>query len=526
LLGILAFFSVPTVIAGGLFVSKHEGDMIHLLQILLRIADGDLPHLDFMTPLGLFGFAPPAFLVSKGMGAGMAMVWSQIFLGLILLPAVWWVAFSRMTGPVAYAFGGAVMLLCVALMQGTAETDGSLSRHYNRWCWAVSFIVIAAVMIPSQRHNHWIDGVIVGLCMTLLLMIKATYFIGFAPVVIIGLLMRKNTRALAIAIAAGLVLLGLTTIYTGTAFWLAYIRDLLAVATSEQRAGATLPLMDVIASPAYIPATAVLLVGVVFLRQSGAQTAGMLMLILAPGLWYVTYQNYENEPQWLILLALLLWALRPDHEVVNRSGWNMRNLVGATSICAAALIAPTVINLGYSPFRHMQAKAENFTPFLGADSQHDDFQLFNTRAFRMDKRSAIAANLDGGDAFTKLAKRKPAVVWQGEAFEYCTIDVGFVNWYKTIADQLTKDGFGTDKILMTDILSPLSIFGSFPALKNGAPWYYGNLAGLPDANYVLVPFCPITDEFRRAMLEQMITLEMPVTQVQRTDLYVLYRIER
>ena len=101
-----------------------------------------------------------------------------------------------------------------------------------------------------------------------------------------------------------------------------------------------------------------------------------------------------------------------------------------------------------------------------------------------------------------------------------------MNWYKTIADQLTKDGFGTDKILMTDILSPLSIFGSFPALKNGAPWYYGNLAGLPDANYVLVPFCPITDEFRRAMLEQMITLEMPVTQVQRTDLYVLYRIGR
>jgi hypothetical protein len=149
LLGILAFFSVPTVIAGGLFVSKHEGDMIHLLQILLRIADGGLPHLDFMTPLGLFGFAPPAFLVSKGMGAGMAMVWSQIFLGLILLPAVWWVAFSRMTGPVAYAFGGAVMLLCVALMQGTAETGVSLSMHYNRWCWAVSFIVIVAVMIPS-----------------------------------------------------------------------------------------------------------------------------------------------------------------------------------------------------------------------------------------------------------------------------------------------------------------------------------------------------------------------------------------
>ena len=522
----LALFSLPTLWAGGLYLSKHEGDMIHLLQIVLRMADGDLPHVDFMTPLGLFGFAPAAVLVSAGMGAGMAMIWSQVLLGAVLLPLAWWAAHSRMQGPVAYVFGGIVMLLCVALMQGTHETNVSLSMHYNRWCWAASFVAIAVAALPAKRSNVVADGVVVGVAMALILMIKATYFIGFAPAVIVGLLMHKNAKAFGVALVTGIVILAGITIFTGVEFWLAYIRDLLAVAGSEQRAGASLPIMDVIATPAYIPATAALLAGVIFTRQSGSDTLGLVLLILAPGFWYVTYQNYENEPQWLILLAIILWAARPAGDVENRQGWNLRYLTSVTALVSAALIAPTVINLAYSPFRHMQASADEFSPFLADQPQHDDFQLFNIRVFRMDQRRAAEVNLPGGEAFSEKAKREEVTVWQGQSWAYCTTDVGFLNWYRTMAAQLQRGGYGDARILMTDILSPLSIFGDFPALKGGAPWYYGKLSGLPDAQYVLVPFCPIADDTRAAMLKHMDEIGVPVSEVQRTDQYVLFEIDR
>ena len=47
---------------GGLYLGKHEGDTFHLLQIIFRMADGQWPHLDFVTPIGAFAFWPFVWL--------------------------------------------------------------------------------------------------------------------------------------------------------------------------------------------------------------------------------------------------------------------------------------------------------------------------------------------------------------------------------------------------------------------------------------------------------------------------------
>ena len=46
------------VLKGGFYVAKHEGDTLHLLQIVFRMAEGEWPHLDFMTPIGVLAFWP------------------------------------------------------------------------------------------------------------------------------------------------------------------------------------------------------------------------------------------------------------------------------------------------------------------------------------------------------------------------------------------------------------------------------------------------------------------------------------
>jgi len=252
----------------------------------------------------------------------------------------------------------------------------------------------------------------------------------------------------------------------------------------------------------------------------------LLLLLLAPGFWYVTYQNYENEPQWLILLAILLWALRPASDPSVTSGWDMRMKLSGAALIAAALIAPTVVNMTYSPFRHMQAKADTFTPILQNQPQHSDFQLTGARVFRMDKRVPYAQSIEGGSAYNELAKREDLATWQGEEFAYCGTDVGFPNWFSTMAAQLESNGFAGAKILMTDVLSPLQLFGDFQPLQGGAPWYYGGLKGLPDAGFVLVPLCPIADDTRRMMLDEMAEINVPLVEADRTDLYVLYAVDR
>ena len=128
-----AFLALAIVILGGvpllkgaLYLEKHEGDTLHLAELVLRMARGEWPHLDFMTPIGVLAIAPIAVFVKAGAGIGHAIFYSQILVAVLLLPAVLRVATSRLTGPWPWAYGGFVMLLCLALVHGEAESSVSI----------------------------------------------------------------------------------------------------------------------------------------------------------------------------------------------------------------------------------------------------------------------------------------------------------------------------------------------------------------------------------------------------------------
>ncbi|MBO6854968.1 MAG: hypothetical protein JJ872_14575, partial [Marivivens sp.] len=129
LLGILAaifvVWSGVSLLGEGLYIAKHEGDTLHFIEIVLRMAEGQRPHLDFMTPIGGLAFAPVALMVKAGLGIGHAFLWSQIVVALVLLPAVWWVSLSRLSPRLAPVFGGIVLVLVLALVHG--EANGAIS---------------------------------------------------------------------------------------------------------------------------------------------------------------------------------------------------------------------------------------------------------------------------------------------------------------------------------------------------------------------------------------------------------------
>ncbi len=526
LIAVWAILGGVTLFKGGFFLAKHEGDTFHLLQIVFRMVDGEWPHLDFMTPIGIMAFAPIAVFVELGSGIGHAILLAQMLVALVLLPAVFWTGWSRLGSPLAYLFGLTMLVLVLALVHGEAERSVSISMHYNRWAWAVSYVaILLAILPPRAPRSDIADGAIIGLCMAFLMLCKMTYFAAFAIPVVAALLLRRAWRSLGVAVLAGLGVCVAITMLAGIDFWPAYLGDLLTVARSDVRPQPGQGLKTIVGAPAYLGASMTLIAGVILLRQSEEKLLGLMLLLLAPGFFYVTYQNWANDPQWLMLLAILLLVPRPEPDLVNGLGWNMQRALAICATAALAFAAPSFLNLLYSPFRHLSLTEDEYVPMLAAQPRHHDLRTRVVRANRVDGKVALDRPGSGLESRAELAERdEERTEWRGEVLPDCELTLGLNAWFETVAADLEASGYGGAGIFGADIFMSYWLFGDFDRLENGAPWYYGRLPGFEDAEYLLVPLCPSSPTVRKEVLAAIEDREVALTELRRTPLYVLYKI--
>ncbi|MBS9715895.1 hypothetical protein ACFFUT_01965 [Pseudohalocynthiibacter aestuariivivens] len=508
----------------GLFIAKHEGDTLHMMQIVFRMADGQWPHLDFMTPIGALAFAPIAAFVKLGFGIGHAVIYAQIVMALVLIPFVWWIGISRLSIGIAYLFCLFVMVLVLALIHGEAQQSLSVSMHYNRWAWAFAFVAISLSVIPQHHYkNATIDGIIIGVALAALAMIKVTYFVAFVVPVLLGLALHRSYRSIFFALVTGLMIALVITAFAGSGYWLAYLRDLLAVAQSEVRPQPGESFQAIVVAPAYLGSSILVIFSVVLLRQAKEQVGGLLLLLLAPGFAYVTYQNFGNDPQWLLLLAVLLFALRPAADVVSGRGWNMRLMLNMAGAAAIAFSSPSFLNLAFSPFRHLAAVNKDYAPLLPRSTQHVDLLTAKIRAYRVDATVAMNDPETGLDFDADLTGRKELVELLGEQLPECTLAMGIPAWINAIVKDLERSGLAEGKRLFAaDLISSHWLYGSLLPLIGGAPWYYGGLPGFESADYLLVPLCPISTEVRKQILEIIAERnDTTLNEIRRTPLYIL-----
>ena len=518
--GLVALWIVLTGAAlapGALLIGKHEGDTLHMLQILLRMEQGQVPHMDFMTPIGIFAFAPIVLFLKAGFGVGLSMVLGQSLVALGFLPLIWWVASSRFQGAWSFAFGAVVLVLVLGLVHGTTEPSVSFSMHYNRWAWAAAFLVLAAAVLPGQGKGHPdIDGLVIGLGLSAMALTKVTYFIAFAPAVAIALLARGALRSLGVGVATGLVVVALVTGVMTVEFWLAWIADLRTVAGSIVRPQPGLGLSAVIGAPSHMAGTVILILSVILLRQGERPVEGLVLLILVPGFLYVTWQNWGNDPQWLMLLGFLMFALVPGRELHNVLGWNVTAGIGLAGMAAMALSAPSFINMAWSPLRHLNADPADYAPLLAGQGRHEDLHVANIRNLE-----AIANRPMGLEGAPEQVE---AVAVNGEDLPVCNLDMGMGQWYSAVASRLADSGLAQGQgLFTTDVLNAFWLFGAGGPLKGGAPWYYGGLTGFENADLVLVPLCPVAGRVRKLMLSEIAETGAELTEIDRNDLYILYR---
>lgn len=490
---------------GGMYFLSFETDMAHLVQILLRLEAGQQVHVDFSTPLGAWGFWPIQALMATGLGMGKAMVWSQALVALLVLPGLWWAAASRLPRAIAIAFGAAVLVIIMALTHGDTNSSVTFAMHYNRWCWAILMPALVVALLPFRTNGRalLIDGVVVGTSMVALAMIKASFFVAFAPAVILGLILQRSLRGLGLALGIGAVAIGVLTLVHGMSFWQAYMDDLLAVAASDLRTAPGDSLSELVGSPRHVMSTLVLIAAVLVLRRAQADGAALLLIVMAPGAYYATFQNYANDPIWLIVVALVVLAAADSARLSQRR---------AIAVAAAVIVLPVMINFTLSLARHAFQPPGGFRPLMAAPARHSDVQIATART-----RDMIFTMKDSPTAAPDM--------FQGRPLPACELSGGFVAHAEAVIKELSAQGI-TRQPFVADLFMPHWMLAGWAALDGGQPWYYGGLPGIEAAEHVLVPDCPVSTKARETVLQALedrgLTFETPT----RGGRFSLFRIVR
>lgn len=494
---------------GGLYVDQHEGDMLHLIDIVFRMAAGQTPHLDFMTPLGSLAFLPFSTLVAQGVGIGTALVWGQIAFAALVLPMVWWVAYSRLNTAQAYLMATAVIVTSLAFIYGNTDPFVSMSMHYNRWAWALAFVAVPVAVFAPRHNAVWFDGLILGLAMSFFIFGKITYGVALAPGLIVGLLLTRQFKALSAGVCVVVFVALVMTLSSGFDVWIAYLNDLKLVSGTDIRPRAGESWLSLLFSPKFILVHAVLLGAIIWLRQGEDKDLGAMLAVFAPGFAFIAYQNYGNDPKWLILVALIMLGRLQD---TNRLA-----LAGA----ALLFIGPSFVNMGFSPLRHVLQNERGFVAAFEM-AQHDDFHTIKSRDQRIQVGQPLLFGEAEFDHLNQLAGHAEFPTIEETEFPPCLLQLGLLTSMRSIAADLDGQGISASKIFTADTFGSFWMFTNAEPTPNAAPWYYGGLSGFEDATHVLVPICAITPRAVKSAITDIKNRGVTLKEVRKTELYVLY----
>jgi len=519
---LLSVTAALTLLPGEIVITRLEGDLMHTLSASQRMAGGEMPHLDFMTPLGVLAFAPVALWLSQGFFLGKAILLADAMMAAILLPAIWWIGLSRLSKAQAYYFGALVVVLLMAVTNGNGSSFIVLALHYNRWAWALAFVVLAAVLFPPKVNmgERWVAPVLIGGGMAALAMLKMTFFVTMAPAILIILLTQKRYVSAIRALIAGAGVAAILVAFLGVDFFIAYFDDLYTV--TKANSGRTAPWESfsiVVAGSFSILGMAVMFGALMVFRKSGNMAQGLVMLLLMPVFSYITYQNWGNDPKWMLIVVLYLWVQLPAEGEIGSFGLPAKQSIMVLAVVGAVTIFPTAFSLVLSPVRAALIPRDSYVlienPPMAAD-------------IRVKERQLSYVGMSGPfEGMPSLQPREEPIEINGFTFPDCQSNVTAIPMAAAMTAQVEQlEMLQGQPVLTADSLDINWLFGDLTRVQGAAPWYYGDDAGFENAAFLLVPICPLGQKRRRSMVLQFQNAGYVLTEVYRSSLLVLYEVAK
>ena len=521
LIALLALEAVILLFPHALVVNGHEGDLLHTLDAATRLSLGEWPHSGFMTPLGVLAVAPISLFMAFGFGPGTSFRLGMILVATVLLPIIWYVGETRLGPRLKYFFGAWLIIMTTGLVYGGDQATSSISMYYNRWAWSAVFLIGVLVLVPTRAaQRSQLEGALIGGLLALLVLIKLTGFVAVAPAVLVSVLLNRDwEKAAAVAAAGLLVALAITIAAGGPNYWLAYLNDILFLAQDSSRSKPGLDFTAVIANPTYLPGSLCLLLSAIILRIFARKNEGLLLLVLAPGLFYITFQNWGNDPTWLFLLACLMLALRPEAGKSTFFSTDVRSWHNGIALAALVLIAPSMLNVTYSTLRSALLQRADMAP---AFSNHSDVDLLvsKERAYSASGKMPLDPVRDENG---KLGLPAETIDFAGQTLAECAAQTGLMGMYQQLAGDIQEAGLAGQKILVSDVVNPLWLFGVGQRIPGLAPWYYGGPEGISEADYVVIALCPFKPDSRKKMIEELKKTGQTYELVARKPHFLLFK---
>ncbi len=484
---------------GRVLVDEWGTDATFILDIILRISAGEVPHRDFALHLG----ALPYLMAANTGGATAAqgfLIAQAVFVGGALLAGLW-IWRGRLTGLAGPLLLGFVFVLGMTVSIPTYP-ETSLALFYNRWGWVLALLFASLTLLPPRRAgSEWIDGLLAGVLGFVMLMVKVTFVAGLLPAALLATALRGQWREIGWGLAAFLLLGGLCMI-AEPAFLPGYVENIAWVAANPLRPNAGTGLSALLSGLEFVGYTIVFAVVLAAVARTRGPREALVLFIAAAGFYFIQYQNYLTAPFWVLFLAVYATARIADPDRTARRIWTI--LATALLVFAVTLLAPMTNGLRGNDAR---AATGTHVPFP-ENGRIETGVSFSEYLIRPIERA-------------KLRSFDEPAPWTGNP--ECVFLGGWAGAMQAIAE--TVAGL-PGPAFIADSISPHWFLAGVPPVRGVAVWNYGSVRGIENADYVLVPVCAIKPDFKREILREIERQGLALVPEFETEHVSVYRIAR
>ncbi|MCX7886073.1 MAG: hypothetical protein N3B01_02295 [Verrucomicrobiae bacterium] len=201
------------VVLGPFVTTAFPEDTFIMLDGGWRILQGQVPHVDFYTPLG----PVTLWAVALGMWLGGATVNGLVYANVVvfLIVALWtWLIAARRLAPLWCVAVAIVNLFMVAGATCNFEiTQVGYAAVYNRYATVVATLVLLEALLPPKNpgktRGYVFDGISTGVGLVLLFFLKLNFFVAALLGVVLAAVLVPHSRGRWLGLAAGVVATGL-----------------------------------------------------------------------------------------------------------------------------------------------------------------------------------------------------------------------------------------------------------------------------------------------------------------------------
>lgn len=302
--------------ARGAMYTRWVQDIFIPLEGVIHLQHGQLPHVDFGTPVGVLYYVIQYLPTLVAPLSARTVIWSNAIVAVVAFAVAAYAARDRLPAWLAASVSLYVGLVALSTRQlGEKLTFVTNNASYNRWSWALIAVLALLVALPhprALRRTATVDGAIVGVLLAALFLIKITYFVAAFGLFALALVTVRRAAPLRFGAVAllvlGVVLLAVQLSTGLIGAYLAEMRATVAVQPSKLRPGFAYAL-----GVAFAPGGLVVVLLALLAPRAPASPWSILSPVAMAGAifamgWAVAVQNHpELENPLLPIAAVVAW---------------------------------------------------------------------------------------------------------------------------------------------------------------------------------------------------------------------------